>query len=469
MVFSSFSFLFLFLPAVFAAYFCIPQRFRAARNVVLLVFSLLFYFWGEPKGIFVMLFVIALCYTAALFMERSKSRRSKKIWLCIATVGSLAMLLYYKYFGFLVENCNRLFGTGFSIGKIIMPIGISFFTFQTLSYVFDVYMGTVPAQKNPAYVALYVSLFPQLVAGPIVRYETVAQEITVRRESRDDFYEGMCRFLVGFGKKMLLANPLGDVAATIFAMQAGSRSALLAWVGAILFAFQILYDFSGYSDMAIGLGRMFGFHFLENFNYPYISKSITEFWRRWHISLSTWFRDYIYIPLGGNRKGKKRQILNILIVWALTGLWHGASWNFVLWGLYFAGILLLEKFVLQRFLRKLPAIFQHLYALILILFGWVIFNCTSLDAIRDYFSSMFAFSSVTKTDLSYLTFLLRKNWAELLFAVLLATPLLRTLHAKYSARTGWQLLRIAVMLGVFALSLLALASTSFNPFIYFRF
>lgn len=469
MVFSSFSFLFLFLPAIFALYFCIPKRFRAARNAVLLVFSLFFYFWGEPRGIFVMLLVIGLCFAAGLLLHFSQRTGLRRLWLILATVGSLSFLLYYKYYGFFVENVNSLFGLSLRVKQVIMPIGISFFTFQSLSYVFDVYQRTVPAQKNPAYVALYVSLFPQLVAGPIVRYETVAQEITQRNESRDDFYEGLCRFIVGFGKKMLLANPLGSAATEIFSMQPDARSALLAWLGAALFAFQILFDFAGYSDMAIGLGRMFGFHFLENFDAPYISKSITEFWRRWHISLGTWFRDYIYIPLGGNRKGRVRQMCNILIVWTLTGLWHGASWNFVLWGLYFAVILLLEKLVLGKALRRLPAALQHMYALVLILIGWVIFNCTGLTELRAYLTSLFAFSRTSAADWNYVYYILREYGLELVAAVLLSTPIFSTLHSRFSERTGYELVRICVLFGVLALSLLALSTTSYNPFIYFRF
>ncbi len=467
MVFSSFVYLFAFLPAVLLCYYLVPRRLRGTRNVVLLLFSLAFYFYGEPKGIFVMSFVILLSYCSALLLDRCEGALRRAL-LAVSLAGMLAVISYYKYAGFAVENLNRLLGTNWSIRQAAMPIGISFFTFQSMSYVIDVYRRKVPVQKNLLYVALYVSLFPQLVAGPIVRYETVAQEIGARKETFADFYEGLCRFLTGLGKKMLLANPLGSAASEIFSRSAAGLSCPLAWAGALLFALQILFDFSGYSDMAIGLGRMFGFHFLENFNYPYLCRSITDFWRRWHISLSSWFRDYVYIPLGGNRRGLPRQLLNILIVWALTGLWHGASWNFVLWGLYFAALLVLEKLFLGRWLERLPAWIGHVYALFFVLLGWVIFNCSSLTAIGGYFHAMFA-GGVSAADATQLLFLLRQYWLELLFALLLCTPLTRNLSMKLRGRAWFPAARSLWLLAIFALSLLALANTTFNPFIYFRF
>lgn len=469
MVFSSFAFLFLFLPAVLVCYFLIPPRFRSARNLILLLFSLCFYLYGEPKGIGVMLGVIALSYVSAVVLDRTKTTRVRRLLMIAAIAGMVAVIGYYKYSGFAVENINRVLGTSLPVPAVIMPIGISFFTFQSMSYVIDVYRRTVPAQKNPLYVALYVSLFPQLVAGPIVRYETVAEEIITRRETVQDFHDGLARFIVGLGKKMLLANPLGDVATEIFALSGSALTPAKAWIGAILFAFQILFDFSGYSDMAIGMGRMFGFHFLENFNFPYLCNSITDFWRRWHISLSTWFRDYIYIPLGGNRKGKARQLVNIFVVWVLTGLWHGASWNFVLWGLYFALLLLVEKLFLGRLLTKLPRFFQHLYALLFVLLGWVIFNCTSLTGIGHYLAAMFAGTSGGAADWHYILWLLRQYGLELLFAVLLSTPVLGKLPAPIKDRPAAQILYTLWLLLVFILSLLTLANSSFNPFIYFRF
>ena len=468
MVFSSFVFLFLFFPAVLACYFLVPRRLRSVRNGVLLLFSLFFYLYGEPKGIFVMLGVIAVSYLSAMAMERTKTQRARQWAMGIAVAAMVAVLGYYKYTGFAVENLNGLLGLSLPVPQVIMPIGISFFTFQSMSYVLDVYRRTVPAQRNPLYVALYVSLFPQLVAGPIVRYETVAQEIVSRQERFDDFHAGLQRFLVGLAKKMLLANPLGKVATELFGMGGDALSPLLAWLGAVCFALQILYDFSGYSDMAIGMGRMFGFRFLENFRYPYLCDSITDFWRRWHISLSTWFRDYIYIPLGGNRKGKARQLVNLVAVWALTGLWHGASWNFVLWGLYFAALLIFEKLVFGKVLERLPAILRHLYALFFVLLGWVIFNCTSLDAIGAYLRAMFA-GTPGSGDGAYLIWFLRQYGLELVCAVLAATPLLPKLVAPWKDR-GWAQTAYTVwLLGLFGLSLLTLANSSFNPFIYFRF
>ena len=469
MVFSSFAFLFLFFPAVLTCYFMIRRRHRFARNLVLLLFSLGFYLYGEPRGILVMLGVILVSYGSAMVMERARTAAGRRWAMAAAVAGMVAVLGYYKYTGFAVQNLNSLLGTSLPVPSIIMPIGISFFTFQSMSYVLDVYRRTVPAQRNPLYVALYVALFPQLVAGPIVRYETVAQEIVQRQESFDEFYGGMRRFVAGLGKKMLLANPLGEAAAALFALSASAQTPAKAWIGAVCFALQILFDFSGYSDMAIGMGRMFGFHFLENFNFPYLCDSITDFWRRWHISLSTWFRDYIYIPLGGNRRGKARQLLNILIVWSLTGLWHGASWNFVLWGFYFAALLILEKLFLGRILNRLPRVIRHLYALFFVLIGWVIFNCTSLSAIGQYLSAMFAGQSGGAADWRYTVWFLRQYGLELGMGVVLSTPLLRKLAAPWKDRPAAQLAYDLCLLAVFGLSLLTLANSSFNPFIYFRF
>ena len=469
MVFSSFAFLFVFLPAVLVCYFIIPRRFRFPRNMVLLAFSLGFYLYGEPKGIFVMLAVIAASYLSALAMERTRTLAGRRWAMGLAVATMVAVLGYYKYTGFAVTNLNSLFGLQLPVPQIIMPIGISFFTFQSMSYVFDVYRRTVPTQRNPLYVALYVTLFPQLVAGPIVRYETVAEEIVTRRESFDEFYSGVSRFIVGLAKKMLLANPLGEVAADLFALSADALTPAKAWIGAVCFALQILFDFSGYSDMAIGMGRMFGFHFLENFDFPYVCRSITDFWRRWHISLSTWFRDYIYIPLGGNRKGKARQLLNLLVVWGLTGLWHGASWNFVLWGLYFAVLLILEKLFLGRLLERLPRFVGHVYALFFVLIGWVIFNCTSLPAIGTYLQAMFAGSSAGAADWHYFLWFLRQYGIELAAGILASTTLLQRLLSPLKARRAGQLAWTVWLLAIFALSLLTLANSSFNPFIYFRF
>lgn len=333
MVFSSFAFLFLFLPAVLVCYFLIPPRFRSARNLILLLFSLCFYLYGEPKGIGVMLGVIALSYVSAVVLDRTKTTRVRRLLMIAAIAGMVAVIGYYKYSGFAVENINRVLGTSLPVPAVIMPIGISFFTFQSMSYVIDVYRRTVPAQKNPLYVALYVSLFPQLVAGPIVRYETVAEEIITRRETVQDFHDGLARFIVGLGKKMLLANPLGDVATEIFALSGSALTPAKAWIGAILFAFQILFDFSGYSDMAIGVSKILGIDLPRNFNLPYIAHNVTELWKRWHITLSSWLQEYLYISLGGNRKGTVRTYINLVLTMLIGGLWHGASWPYVFWGL----------------------------------------------------------------------------------------------------------------------------------------
>ena len=352
MVFSSLLFLFYFLPAVLAVYFIVPRK---AKNVVLLLFSLFFYAWGEPVYILLMLFSICMDYLLGLWMERVKQApgRAKKV-LALAVVLNVALLGFFKYADFFVENLNALTGLAIPALQIPLPIGISFYTFQAMSYLIDLYRGDVPVQRNIISFGTYVSLFPQLIAGPIVRMRTVVGELADRRENFDDFSSGVKRFVTGLGKKVLIANTVGAVWSQISAMEIRELPVLTAWIGLFAFTFQIYFDFSGYSDMAIGLGRMFGFHFLENFDYPYISKSITEFWRRWHISLSSWFKEYVYIPLGGNRKGFPKQIRNILIVWLLTGFWHGASWNFVAWGLYFGVLLIAEKLFLLRFLEKLP-------------------------------------------------------------------------------------------------------------------
>lgn len=467
MVFSSYSFLLLFLPLCLLLYFIVPQRLRSFRNAVLLLFSLVFYFFGEPKGIFVMLFIILLSYFCALLITRGRSSNARKLWLAVSVIGSLGILCIYKYSGLAVSTLNKVLRTSLSVPDIIMPIGISFFTFQSMSYVIDVYRGDAPAQKNPAYVALYVVMFPQLIAGPIVRYNTVAAAIRQREETLDDVYAGIRRFVVGLAKKVLLANTFGTVSETLFDLT--GRSALLAWIGAVFYALQIFYDFSGYSDMAIGLGRVFGFRFLENFNYPYISKSITEFWRRWHISLGTWFRDYLYIPLGGNRKGLPRQILNLLIVWGLTGFWHGAGWNFLLWGLYFAVILIVEKLLLLKVLEKLPAFFRHLYALLLILIGWVIFNCTSLSSLTVYLRDLFRFSAVSTADFGYLWYLCRQFWPELICGILFCLPVLPALKKRIAQKNWYAPVSSILLLLLLVLCILSLAGSSFNPFIYFRF
>ena len=464
MVFSKPIFLFGFLPIVLLLYYIAPRR---LRNTVLFAASLIFYAWGEPKLVLLMIATIVVDYCAGLMIERfSEKKKASRAILVAALVINLGLLGIFKYANFMIESINALVGGNIGLLNIVLPIGISFYTFQSLSYVIDVYKKVVPVERNILNFATYVTLFPQLIAGPIVQYKTIADELSERQESFALFSEGIWRFAVGLGKKVIIANQIGSVWTEI----SGSPESLTvgkAWIGALAFTFQIYFDFSGYSDMAIGLGKMFGFNFLENFNYPYISKSITEFWRRWHISLGTWFKEYVYIPLGGNRKGLKRQIFNILVVWMLTGLWHGASWNFVVWGLYFGLILVLEKAFLLKIFAKIPVAFAHIYSILLIVFGWVIFECGSMGEIINYFRSMFGVGvSFWSNDTTYIL-----CNTLLLFAVaaVCSTHLGKVVKAKLSVRFKngyWECAIVAVLL---LLSLVFLAGDSYNPFLYFRF
>jgi len=473
MVFSSMIFLFAFLPALLVCYFLLPRRLRAARNVLLLVFSLVFYAWGGPKLLPLMLVSITANYCGGLFCAPGRPHR--KLAVVVVVAVNLALLGYFKYTNFLFENL-QLLGLNVTVPNITLPIGISFFTFQGMSYVLDVYRGDAQTERNPLRVALYVALFPQLVAGPIVRYTTVAGEIRSRSESVSEAGQGAMRFCFGLAKKMLLANALGQVADAAFS--AGSLlTTSMAWLGALAYTGQIYFDFSGYSDMAIGLGRVFGFHFLENFNYPYVSRSVTEFWRRWHISLSTWFRDYVYIPLGGSRCSRWKQVRNVLVVWMLTGMWHGAAWNFILWGLYYALLLLGERYVWGKFMERLPAPVRHLYAMTAVVLGWVLFRAESLGAVGAMTAALFgaAPGGLWSGETAY--YLTEFRW-ELLIAIPAALPvklwleglLVRAETAGSSAASAARvLLPRALALGLFALSFLQLLSSSFNPFIYFRF
>ena len=387
MVFSSFHFLFFFLPALLLCYFLIPQKLRAGRNLLLLAFSLFFYAYGGVRFLPLMLVSIGINYLFGLLCAPGLRGRRLSLWL--GTACNLALLGWFKYAGFAARNL-RLLGAELAIPEVVLPIGISFFTFQGMSYVFDVYRGEAAPEKNPLWVALYVSLFPQLVAGPIVRYTTVAGEIRTRQETLDGFTEGAVRFLFGLSKKLILANGVGALADAVYGSTLSGLTVSLAWLGSVAYTLQIYFDFSAYSDMAIGLGRIFGFHFLENFDYPYISRSITEFWRRWHISLSTWFRDYVYIPLGGSRQGRGRTIRNLLAVWLLTGLWHGASWNFILWGLLLFLLQLLERLGLGRILERRP-VFGHLYMILMIPLSFTVFAITDLSQLGVYFGRLFPF------------------------------------------------------------------------------
>lgn len=473
MVFSSLNFLFLFLPALLPIYFLFAlTKHRKISNFILLAFSLFFYAYGTPKFIIVMLLSIGINYIGALFVDTEKSYKKPALFITVAL--NLGILFYYKYTNFFVENINSIFKANIAIREIILPIGISFFTFQGMSYVIDVYKKEAKIQKNPLNVALYISLFPQLIAGPIVRYSTVAEEIETRKETLNDCSEGILRFCLGLGKKVIIANSLGLIADRILNIQPSQMSVTLTWLGAVSYAFQIYFDFSGYSDMAIGLGRVFGFHFLENFNYPYISKSITEFWRRWHISLSTWFRDYIYIPLGGNRCSALKNIRNIAVVWFLTGFWHGASWNFICWGLYFMLLLLGEKFVYGKLLDKLPNVLKHIYAIILILIGWVIFYCTSMSKIFSLIKNMFGFGSVPFIN-ELTMYNLTEYKFEFLVALIACLPISKAISGFFDKqnsqglKTVYAYTRVIYAFIIFLLSIVFIVDSSFNPFIYFRF
>ncbi len=461
MVFSSYIFLFLFLTLLLLLYYATPQRLRGTRNTLLLAFSLFFYFCGGPAYLPLMLLSIAINYLAGLFCAGGR-----KSVLVMGVIANLALLGWFKYAMFFAENLN-LIGLPVPIPEIVLPIGISFFTFQGMSYVVDVYRGDAAPERNPLRLALYISLFPQLVAGPIVRYTTVAEELLSRRENWEDFSAGALRFTFGFAKKMLLANNLGLMADEAFS--AGALSAPAAWLGAIAYTGQIYFDFSGYSDMAIGLGRMFGFHFEENFNYPYIARSITEFWRRWHMSLSTWFRDYVYIPLGGSRCSRGKQIRNVVVVWLLTGFWHGAAWNFIFWGAYFALLLLGERYVWKRALSRAPAAVQHLYAMVLVIFSWVLFRCESLSAVESYVSAMFGFGGGSVGQAVYF---LKQYGVFLLIGVIASLPVKRWAEEALRRRGKENLLEwgaALLALVLLGLSFLQLISSTFNPFIYFRF
>lgn len=466
MVFSSAIFIFLFLPLVLLCYFLSPRK---LKNYVLLFFSLVFYVFGGPKFLLVLLAVVLIDYVGAILINKTNK---KKLFLILTITCNILVLVYFKYTGFFLENVNSIFGLKITIPKIVLPIGISFYTFQAMSYVIDVYRNKVKLQKNFLTLLLYVSLFPQLVAGPIVRYETIEDELNNRKETFNDISEGIKRFILGLAKKVIIANQMGLLADTIFGLN--ELSTPVAILGGIAYMFQIYFDFSAYSDMAIGLGRIFGFKFLENFNFPYISKSITEFWRRWHISLSTWFRDYIYIPLGGNRKGIKRQIINMLIVWLLTGFWHGAEWNFVLWGLYYFIFLVLEKFVLNKFLDKLPNFLRHVYAIVVIYFGWIIFRCDSMELLKHYFNALFSFN-FSAMSFNEILIYLESYYVYFILAIIFSTPVYYKLVEKISSVKNKKLkliLDIIHYLGlivIFIITIMFLAYSSYNPFIYFRF
>lgn len=465
MLFSSIPFLYYFLPLVLAVYFLTPARFR---NAVLLLASLIFYAWGEPKYVLLMLASILSGYGFGLFQERYRGQKGAKLVCGLSVAVSLSFLLYFKYADFFLENFNAATGLGVPLLRIALPIGISFYTFQIISYTVDVYRGE-PAQKNLIHLAAYVAMFPQLIAGPIVRYSDIAQQLEHRSHSTALAAEGVRRFLIGLGKKILIANQLGELCSVFRASD--EKSVLFYWLYAVAFALHIYFDFSGYSDMAIGLGKVFGFHFLENFNYPYISASITEFWRRWHISLGTWFRDYVYIPLGGNRVGRARQLLNILVVWMLTGFWHGAAWNFVVWGLMFAVLLIMEKLWLLKPLSKCRPL-AHLYVVFFVVISFVIFNAENMGQALSDIGGLFGAGGIPLVS-AEAVYCLRSFALVLILAVLGATPLLRNGLVRLSQYpTAGKVLNALEPFTLFVLLLVMtgyLVDGSFNPFLYFRF
>ena len=461
MLFSSIPFLYYFLPAVMLCYFLAP---RGLKNTVLLVFSLAFYAWGEPKYVLLMLTTIGAFYICGLAIDKAHSKACKKLWLYLSVAVGVGFLAVFKYADFFIENFNKATGMSLTLLRLALPIGISFYTFQSLSYTVDVYRGSVPVQNNLISFAAYVTLFPQLIAGPIVRYADVARELDSRTHNWENITYGTRRFLIGLGKKILIADQFA-LFIKLF-RESPEQSVLFYWLYAIAFMLNIYFDFSGYSDMAIGLGRIFGFHFNENFNYPYISKSVTEFWRRWHISLGSWFRDYVYIPMGGNRVKKVRWMLNILTVWLLTGLWHGAAWNFVLWGLLFAVMLLLEKWVPA--ITKLPVLLKRLYVLLVICFSFVLFNGESLSQTGSDFAGMFGMNhlpAVTGNTFYYL-----RSFA-LLFAIgiLGATPLVKRAGERFVGTKLGAVLEPIALITILLLCTAYLVDGSFSPFLYFRF
>lgn len=467
MLFSSIPFLYWFLPCVVFLYFAAP---RGLKNTVLLLSSLFFYGWGEPVYVLWMLLAIVMAYLSGLLIERFRSTlRLARIFLVLSVSFSLAMLGYFKYADFFIRNFNAVTGLSVSLLKIALPIGISFYTFQILSYTVDVYRGAVFAQKNFIDLAAYVALFPQLIAGPIVRYADVAAQLKERRHTPEKTALGMRRFLLGLGKKVLIANLLGELC-SIF-RESNDKSVLFFWLYAAAYALHVYFDFSGYSDMAIGLGKIFGFDFRENFNYPFVSKSITEFWRRWHMSLGSWFRDYVYIPLGGNRVSAPRHLLNILVVWMLTGFWHGAAWNFVIWGLYFAGLLILEKIWLLKSLEGKPVI-GHFYVTAAVAVSFVIFDAPDLQQAFSYLKAMFGGSGYPLLSPEFLYYF-RSYLVVFVIALFGATPLPAKLRGRIrQTAAGEHVLTIAEPLALIALLLICtafLVDGSYNPFLYFRF
>ncbi len=469
MVFSSIVFLYMFLPIMLLIYFIVPKKFK---NLVMIIASFIFFAWGEIRYIPIMLILAVLDYWCGnKINENFNDKKKKRLYLWINISVNLIILFFFKYADFIISTINGITKLNIPLLNIPLPIGVSFNTFQSLSYIIDVYRGTVACEKSFYNYLTYTTLFPQIIAGPIVRYETIDEELVDKKISLDNFSLGIKRFIIGLGKKVLIANNVGSMWNVIETGAYGEMTVLLSWIGVVSFALQIYFDFSGYSDMAIGLAKIFGMEFDENFNFPYISKSITEFWRKWHITLSSWFRDYIYIPLGGNRKGLPKQIRNILIVWALTGAWHGASWNFVLWGLYFGVILIIEKIFMLKVLDKLPKIFGHIYCILLVLISWVIFAFEDLGKIGAYLSTMFGLNGVSIINPEAIYYL--KNYIVIIIiGIICSIPILK--YKKKLEKENKKALVVSVLSSVCYVIILilctaSLVNNSFNPFLYFRF
>ena len=455
MVFSSIMFIFRFLPIMFIIYYLTPNKFK---NLSLLILSLVFYSWGEPKYFIIMLLSIGVDYSISIFIEKYREKKIiTKVLLFCSLIFNLGMLILFKYLNFFIENINLVLGTSLSLIYLTLPLGISFYTFQTMSYTIDVYRGKIKAERNIINFGAYVCLFPQLIAGPIVKYSEIKNELKNRKIKVNQVEEGITEFIIGMGKKVLIANNIGLLWNEIQELGISCVSTPLLWLGVIAFSFQIYFDFSGYSSMAIGLGKMLGFDFPENFNFPYISRSITEFWRRWHITLGSWFKEYVYIPMGGNRLGKNRTILNLFIVWFLTGFWHGAKYNFIIWGLYFFFLIVIEKVFLMNYLNKYK-ILSHIYAIVFIVFGWALFSFEDLLSIKYLFRMNFSLDFI---------YYLRNYFLVILLAILGSTKLINNIYERFIKKN--KSLECLVLMMVFILSVAYLVDSTYNPFLYFRF
>lgn len=470
MLFSSMTFLFVFLPVTLAVYYLAPAQ---MRNLVMLAASLFFYAWGEPVYIILMLLSILMNYYCGLDIDgKRNSPQLARRSLIFAVAANVLVLGFFKYYGLIMETVNGTLPVDIPYRVLPLPIGISFYTFQALSYIVDVYRGEARAQKKFTWFASYICMFPQLIAGPIIRYVDIEEQLRQRSFGIVKFGRGAMFFIRGLAKKVVIANSIGTVYEQVMQLPVGTVSVLTSWVGCLAYAFQIYFDFSGYSDMAVGLGKMFGFEFRRNFHYPYVSKSITEFWRRWHISLSTWFREYVYIPLGGNRCGGQRNMVNLILVWALTGLWHGAEWNFLFWGLYYGVLLILEKHVWGALMDRLPGVIQHIYTFVLVMVGWVFFFSPDLGSTLDYIGMMFGMGASALAD-RQAVFLLTTHWLLFLLCILgsssIGWTILRAFMESYKKGRTQRIMSCVIYMGIFLVSVAFLVTETFNPFLYFRF